>query len=87
MTARSKAAQTHAKVAMETLAVLMRDASSESVRLAAANALLDRAHGKASSRAVTDNTDSKRKPQPISIEVRFVRPEVPAADAGRLDQG
>jgi hypothetical protein len=40
------AAQTHALKALEVLAGLMEEATSEAVRVSAANSLIDRAHGR-----------------------------------------
>ena len=40
------AAQRHARDALEALASLVKNATSEAVRVSAANALIDRAHGK-----------------------------------------
>jgi hypothetical protein len=42
-----QAAQGHALAALESLAWLMANANSEAVRVSAANALIDRAHGRA----------------------------------------
>ncbi|HUO23637.1 MAG TPA: hypothetical protein VMU59_14065 [Caulobacteraceae bacterium] len=42
-----EAAQTHAAAALEALAELVKSANSEAVRVSAANALIDRAYGRA----------------------------------------
>ena len=46
MTTFREAAQGHALEALETLAWLAKNASSEAVRVSAANAVIDRAHGR-----------------------------------------
>lgn len=69
-------AKTHALEALEVLAELARNAASESVRVSAANALLDRAYGKpASGAAKPPEKGGEARQGPI--EVRWVDPDFP----------
>ncbi len=68
------AAKTHALEALETLASLAQNAASESVRVSAANAVLDRAYGK----PVTGARTAAGKPVGDAmgeVEVEWLDPE------------
>lgn len=62
-------AQTHAEAALETLAILMSSAASEHVRVAAANAILDRAHGKplTGAKAAAESEEDEDDDGPIVV--------------------
>jgi hypothetical protein len=66
-----QSAQNHAEEALEALAGLVRNASSEHVRVAAANAILDRALGKPlpGAKAAADHADGE---EDGPLEVRWL---------------
>lgn len=68
-------AKTHAEDALESLAELAKNASSEAVRVSAANALLDRAYGKPASGGAKPEKAGEGQRGPI--ELRWVDPDFP----------
>jgi hypothetical protein len=68
-------ARDHAEEALEALMALVREASSEHVRVAAANAILDRALGKPlpGAKAAAEETDAEEEAGPL--EVRWLGEE------------
>lgn len=71
-----EAAQAHALEALEALAWLAKNANSEAVRVSAANAVIDRAHGRpapGSRVALEDEADEDDGP----LEVRWLDPVDP----------
>lgn len=67
------AAQGHALEALEALAWLVKNASSEAVRVSAANALIDRAYGRAA-QAVRVGGEGAEDGQGVSLTVQWLDP-------------
>jgi hypothetical protein len=68
-----RAAQKHAGEALEALAKLMREANSEAVRVSAANALIDRAYGRAA-QAVRVDGETAEDGQAVSLTFTWLDP-------------
>ena len=69
----------HARQALETLAVLANGASSEAVRVSAANAIIDRAYGKPAPGARAVRRDENGDGEPVELTITWLDPEPPRA--------
>lgn len=72
-------AQSHARVALETLVSIARDGESEAARVSAANAILDRGYGKPVQGIDHKSSDGSMTP-PTRIELVALGPDDNGAD-------